>query len=924
MEMAKDEERLLVGFEVGTGREVWIPFFHMLTAGQTQKSGKSTLLKTLAQQAIEKGYKILIFDTKYNMTELEGFGQEIPICLRETTDALTLLGLLESVFTRRLPAQYLATLSRLTERAGTFKEVLEHAEVMERKTNSPFIKDVARNIVELLTRLIAQTADKVTSPNLELKYPINRITMNKFALEAQQMIIKTAFEDALNYEKVIIILDEASKFLPQKYRSACDRAINHFVTQGAISGDYMWMGSLPGDEVIIVKIDGKIQVMSFQEMWNLPGEKRLLPYGCEGNQENILSQYVAVPGPNRRGRSGRWVQVNKVFRHPFRGQLYNITTGNANVSVSGNHQIMTASKAQLKRAEELKLDDMLATWWHHFQDENDLFVGNEDLAWLYGFFAAEGWINAGRQVLLSNNNRDLLEKSSRIILENFHLHAEILPKRKNTYSLQVTSPRLHDYFKQRFYDTSMSDKYRSNTKRVPTEILNAPALVKKAFFNGYVRGDGTFDRNYLRSVTSVSKLLILGVLYLWSSLQPDEKSRHFSLYSKIPIGKNKNTQYTLGFNKTNEERKDKRRIKQIHLSQSAGFLYDLEVETTDHTFYAGIGNIRVHNTQYLATTSKDQMKAMDVKLLGRQSHDTECEHTIDLIPRTELKITNDTVMGLKLGHFIVVADEKVKIAYVCPENADRRECQEVALGKRQPEDIHYRFAKLLTEEEVKELSKKHASDQIITIETPGPPPPPPLPPIALDIKPLPPPGVETAQKKLETNPEPEQKVKRKKPGKPMPLDDRLELIENNIEALRQRMIPIENAFTQITKLETIRLKIRVRPIWKRLNFTTQTIGGKILILAKEGYFNTEHPLREVIAEIQRHHWTVSQPQSVSNALQDLVAKQIIASRKVGKDLLYSLCPYIELQEERLRQWPEDQKPETEPKDEASGIQEEQQ
>lgn len=516
--MPKNNERLFVGFEAGTGREVWIPYFHMLVAGTTQKSGKTTVLKTLARQAAANGYKILIFDSKSNAVEFEGFGEEIPICLRETTDSLTLLGLCESIMGRKLPSQYLATLSRVAERAKDFKGVLENAQIMERKTHSPFVQDVARVLIELLTRLIAQTADKVTTATLELKYPINRITMNKFALEGQQMIIKTAFEDALNYEKVIVILDEASKFCPQKYRSACDRAINHFVTQGAITQAFLWM-----------------------------------------------------------------------------------------------------------------------------------------------------------------------------------------------------------------------------------------------------------------------------------------------------------------------------------------------------------------STQYLATTSKDQMKAMDVKLLGRQSHDTECEHTIDLVPRTDLKITNDTVMGLKLGHFIVVADETVRIVYTCPENADRHECQEVALGKRQPENIHYRLSRLLSDDEVRALNKMHKDDKVIRIEVPPEPAPPPPPP---------PPRVELPQKKIDETPA------RRKPsptGKPLPgpLGERMELLEHNIEALRQRLIAIEQDITKFNAsqgkidvaLENAQTEIVVAKTVTHLKATDADNRGKILMLAKEGFFKDQwHPLRKVVQAFEARPWTADD---------NLIKKELYAMTKDG-------------------------------------------
>lgn len=537
-----EKEYLFIGYEFGTGIEVYIPYFHMLITGQTQMSGKTTLVKALARQAVERGYQVVIFDSKFNMVEFEGFGHEIPIPLRETTDALTLLGLLESIMGRKLPSQYLATLSRLTQNAKDFKQVLENSVVLEGKTKSPFVKDVARNINELLTRLIAQTADKVTSPELELKYPINRITMNKFALEGQQMIIKTAFEDALNHKRVIMILDEASKFLPQKYRSACDRAINHYVTQGAISKDFMWLA-----------------------------------------------------------------------------------------------------------------------------------------------------------------------------------------------------------------------------------------------------------------------------------------------------------------------------------------------------------------TQFLATTSKDQMKAMDVKVLGRQSHDTECGHTVDLIPRTTMKVRNDDVMGLKLGHFYVVADEQVRLTYVCPSYADRAECQQVALGKREPQNVHYVFPGLISAQDVVSLVKK-TENELIQIGQP--------------VAPEQPPKRRKARKK---KPEKVEKPETETVSQvsATPLERRLSVVEKDLAHLKQRFSGVEKIVVDTQKalgttidaqgyLTTSRLKLSVKPSWRNISFNTRHLNGKIMYLAKEGFFNQRRTLDDVISEIRRRGWTVQKPGAAQTALYKLVERDVLGAEKVKRKLNYTLSPFVEFVEEH---WP---------------------
>lgn len=535
----------------------------MLITGTTQLSGKTTLLKALARQAVEQGYKVLIFDCKQNLADFENFGEEIPICMRETTDSLTILGLLESIMGRKLTVQY-ATLSRVTQGAKTFKDVLSNAEELEKTAKNGFVKDCARVLMELLSRLIEQTAERETSPKLELKHPINRISMNKFALEGQQMIVKTAFEDALEHPKLIVILDEASKFNPQKYRSACQRAISHYVTQGAITNNYLWMA-----------------------------------------------------------------------------------------------------------------------------------------------------------------------------------------------------------------------------------------------------------------------------------------------------------------------------------------------------------------TQYLATTSKDAMKAMDIKLLGRQSHDTECEHTLDLIPKLgAVKFTNDSIMQLKLGHFIAVAENWVKIVYSCPENADKSESLEVALGKRQPEKIHYHY--MLTTEQAQKLLKKEKTESPpsqVTIDIPD------------EVE------EETEQTIMtveiptvvskEPSEEPEKKKKektdgrtefivptykeRRKPsftGKPLGgvLGERIELLESNIEGLRQRIMKIEAipqvacSGSQDVSLGQLHTEITIKKTVKQVTLTDENIRGRILMLAKEGFLDAYHPLRDIISALEGHHWTVN-PNSVKMELYKMVKAGLLGSRVDGdKNNEYVLSPNVEFKE----------------------------
>jgi len=231
-------------FTVPSGEPVTLEPFHFAITGQTQFSGKTTLVKSLAEWAAELGYKVLIFDTKETAEDYAGFGHEVPVCLRETTDSFVLIGLLESMFRRRLTPYY-ATLSRISEGAEGFDDIISRAKQYEQKTRSGWLKDACRILYDLLERLKAQTVRVETVPQLQLDHDINRMVINEFSLEAQQLIVKNAYEDLLRIykRKTIPVIDEAFKFIPQGYSSAATRAIMNVITQGAKTGLYCWIST---------------------------------------------------------------------------------------------------------------------------------------------------------------------------------------------------------------------------------------------------------------------------------------------------------------------------------------------------------------------------------------------------------------------------------------------------------------------------------------------------------------------------------------------------------------------------------------------------------------------------------------------------------------------------------------------------------
>jgi hypothetical protein len=242
--MSKDGT-LFVGLEVGSGEEVEVPIFHTLTTGQTQLSGKTTVQRKFAELLADKGFKVIIFDTKENLEDYSGIGNEIPVCLRQTTDSLVLLPLLEAVFKRRLPTGYYSVLSEVSSGTKNYEEVIKRARDLEESTRSGWKKGACRTLYDLLERLEDQLQRVETVSTLELPYSINRMVLNYFPRASQQLFLRNAFEDILRIhnKRSIPMLDEAYKFLPQRWGSACAQPIQDVITQTAITGTYCYLAT---------------------------------------------------------------------------------------------------------------------------------------------------------------------------------------------------------------------------------------------------------------------------------------------------------------------------------------------------------------------------------------------------------------------------------------------------------------------------------------------------------------------------------------------------------------------------------------------------------------------------------------------------------------------------------------------------------
>jgi len=305
-------------FSVPSGEPVTLEPFHYAIIGQTQFSGKTTLIKRLSEWVAAQGYKVLIFDTKETEADYVSFGNEVPVCLRETTDSFVLIGLLESMFKRRLTPYY-ATLSRLTEASKGFDDIIKRAKELEAKTKSNWLRDACRVLYDLLERLQSETSRVETVPQLKLYSGINRMPINDFSLEAQQLIMKNSFEDLLRIykRKTIGVIDESFKFLPQGYSSAATRAVMNVITQGAKTGLYTWIAT----QFLAVTDKDPLKACAVKFLGtqdHITEVKHTLDLIPEARSKFSADDIMKL-------KLGHWILVRK--RPPFVGVVYSLPVG---------------------------------------------------------------------------------------------------------------------------------------------------------------------------------------------------------------------------------------------------------------------------------------------------------------------------------------------------------------------------------------------------------------------------------------------------------------------------------------------------------------------------------------------------------------------------------------------------------------------
>lgn len=230
--------------EVPSGFPVQVPIFHTIITGITQH-GKTEALKTIIEYLRDEGFTILIIDVKDKTIGLPDFAEfpQIPIYMKEVTEPLALLGLLESDAGMPLRFQF----TELIRACQTSKSLVEIRDKLDELIKAPKVhpvrKDKAEVLKLMLDRLIEEMRRTVISKTLDLRKDginVMNLANQGFSNAFKQLVVRTVIQYVrLNLSHIIVVFDEAHIQIPQDYSSASKEWVVKTIKEGASSQQFL-------------------------------------------------------------------------------------------------------------------------------------------------------------------------------------------------------------------------------------------------------------------------------------------------------------------------------------------------------------------------------------------------------------------------------------------------------------------------------------------------------------------------------------------------------------------------------------------------------------------------------------------------------------------------------------------------------------
>jgi hypothetical protein len=236
------EDRILLGFEIGSGTPVYLPLHHLAIFGMTQKSGKTTALEALITRA---GIKAIAFITKRGEGGFSNSHLIMPY-YKPRADWQFVEGLVNVALGEKVKYEPGMRYGIMQVCKGTkdLKQIQEKAKQLVRESKRDFMKSVYEKLAAYLEIVIPELEKWVFTEKLELSEGINVMDLSGMRLETQHLVIASTVEYAFaQLDHVIVIIPEAWETIPQGKMTPVKWVAQQFIRKGAALGNYLWLDS---------------------------------------------------------------------------------------------------------------------------------------------------------------------------------------------------------------------------------------------------------------------------------------------------------------------------------------------------------------------------------------------------------------------------------------------------------------------------------------------------------------------------------------------------------------------------------------------------------------------------------------------------------------------------------------------------------
>jgi hypothetical protein len=233
------EIKILLGFEVGTGKEVHMSLHHTVITGMTQLSGKTTTLEAIISRANRRA---IAFKTKRGESGFNTYHQ-IPPFFQERADWQYVSTLLEAVMREKMRFER-PWIMKATQGTKSLREVLENVQMLRSETNKQLSENVYTALEEYLKIVVPQIEKLEFSKMLQLIDGINVMDLTEMTVELQALIIQSTMEYVINnLHETILIVPEAWEHIPQGRNTPVKLYAETFIRKGAAIGNYLFIDS---------------------------------------------------------------------------------------------------------------------------------------------------------------------------------------------------------------------------------------------------------------------------------------------------------------------------------------------------------------------------------------------------------------------------------------------------------------------------------------------------------------------------------------------------------------------------------------------------------------------------------------------------------------------------------------------------------